>query len=85
MFHVVVSVSASVVGLIAITSLQIIRSSVAKNHQVTPGQSIGEANPLSVSIFICTLYVLIHLKHRAVNIFVVIGAAIVGQVFYIPQ
>ncbi len=47
--------------------------------------SIAEANSLSVVIFIMSLYILIHLKHRAVNIILVVVAAIVGQIFFGPN
>ena len=46
---------------------------------------IAQVNPLSAIIFICSLYALYQIKHRAVNIIVVIVAAIVGQVFFAPK
>lgn len=64
-------ITAAVVGLIFITSFELLKSSLT--------------DLISVVIFILTLASLYYFNHRFLSLFVVFASAIVGQVVYAPQ
>lgn len=62
------SMTATVVGLVAITGLQLMRSAITR--------------PLDAVIFVGSLYTVYNLKHPYTPVFVVIAAALAGQILY---
>jgi len=61
-------VTASVIGLISITALQLLQATVIDSY--------------SAILFLLSLAATFHFKHKLTNLFLVFGAVIAGQVLY---